>query len=78
MNKTFLKSNQWCIDYDFFVGQQILKYGNTMKGKVVTKTSGPFEMAHIHVNSIIANHLRSCVTEQISVCYTIPQKDPLL
>ncbi len=53
VNNIFLKSYQQCINYDHFVGQQVLKYDNTIKGKLAVKTSSPFMMVHIHVNGII-------------------------
>ncbi len=57
LNNTLLKSNQQCIDYDYSVGQQGLKYENTIKGKFAIKTSGPFEIVCIHMNGTVTIQL---------------------
>ncbi len=44
VNDANLKNNQWCINYDYYIGQHVLKYDNTIKGKLAVKTSGPFEI----------------------------------
>ncbi len=74
MNDTFLKSNQWSINYDYFVGQ----YDQTTKMKLAIKTSGHFEIVHNHVNGTVTAFLQDGVTEQTNICCTILYKDPLI
>ncbi len=64
VNNFLLKSNQWCINYYYFVGQQVLKYENTIKGKLEVKTSSPFEIVCICVNGTITIQLRADVTNK--------------
>ncbi len=63
VNNALLKNNQRCIYYDYYVGQHALQYDNTIKGKLAIKTSGPFEIVRVHVNSTITIRLRASVTE---------------
>ncbi len=49
--------NQKVINYDYFVGQQVLKYDQTIMSKLAIKTSGHFEIVCIHLNSIITIQL---------------------
>ncbi len=60
------------------IGQQVLKYDNTIKGKLTVKTSSPFEIVRVHVNSMVTIQLRARVTKQINICCTIPYHEPLL
>ncbi len=53
VNDALLKNNQQRINYDYYIGQCILKYDNTIKGKLTVKTSGPFEIVHVHVNGTV-------------------------
>ncbi len=53
VKNVLLKNNQRHINYDHYIGQQVLKYDNTIKGKLTVKTSGPFEIVHVHVNSMV-------------------------
>ncbi len=76
LNEARLKENQWCINYDYFIGQQVLKYGHTIKGKLAIKAPCPFEIMCIHVNGTITIKLRDGMTEQINICCTIPYTDP--
>ena len=48
VNKALLKSNQKRTNYDYHVRQKILKYNNSIAGKLESKTTGPFEILHIH------------------------------
>ncbi len=65
------------INYDYYVRQSVLKYNNTIKGKLAIKPLGPFEIVCIHMNNTVKIQLRAGVTEQINICYTIPYRDPL-
>ncbi len=78
MNYTLLKRNQWCINYEYLVGQQVLKYDNSIKRKLSIKILSPFMIVHIHVNGTITIQLQVDMTEQINICCTIPFKEPLL
>ena len=40
VNKALLKSNKKRINYDYHVGQKILKYDNSITGKLALKTTG--------------------------------------
>ncbi len=53
VNDALLKNNQQRINYDNYIGQQVLKYDNTIKGKLTVKTSSPFEIVRVHVNSTV-------------------------
>ncbi len=53
VNDANLKNNQWCINYDYYIGQHVLKYDNTIKGKLDVKTSVPFEIVHVHINGTV-------------------------
>ncbi len=78
VNDALLKNNQRRINYDHYVGRQVLKYDNTIKGKLAVKTSGPFEIVQVHVNGMITIQLRVGVTEQINIRPTIHYRRPLL
>ena len=53
VNDALLKNNQRRINYDYYIGQQVLKYDNTIKGKLAVKTSGPFEIVCVDVNGMV-------------------------
>ncbi len=63
VNDALLKNNQQCINYDYYIGQHVLKYDNTIKGKLAVKTSGQFEIVHVHLNGTVTIQLRVSVTE---------------
>ncbi len=63
VNDALLKNNQRRINYDHYIGQQVLKYDNTIKGKLTVKTSGPFEIVRIHVNGTVTIQLWAGVTK---------------
>ncbi len=44
----------------YFVGQWLLKYDQTIKGKLAIKTSSPFEIVCIHVNGTIDSAMGWC------------------
>ncbi len=78
VNNALLKANQKRINRDYYVGHCVLEYDQTIKGKLAAKTSGPFEIVHIHVNGIITIQLWPGVTECIDICCTIPYNKPLV
>ncbi len=53
VNNALLKNNQRRINYDYYIGQQVIKYDNMIKGKLTVKASGPFEIERVHVNSMV-------------------------
>ena len=76
VNKALLKSNQKRIKYDYHVGQKILKYNNSIVGKLELKTTGPFEILHIHTNGMVTLLLRPGISERINVQRTILYRGP--
>ncbi len=44
VNDTQFKSNQQHNNYDYLVGQQVLKYDNTIKGRLTINTSGQLRL----------------------------------
>ena len=76
VNKALLKSNQKRINYDYRVGQKILKYDNSMVGKLESKTTGPFEISNVYTNGTVTILLRPGISERINVRRTIPYKKP--
>ncbi len=78
VNNALLKSNQQCINHDYFAEQQVMKYIKTIKGNLAVKTFRPLESVCGHANGNITIQLRLGVTEQINICYTIPYKDCLV
>ena len=76
VNKALLESNQKKINYDYYVGQKILKYDNSIVGKLEWKTTGPFEISHVHSNGTVTILLCPRISERINVQRTIPYKEP--
>ncbi len=67
VNNALMKTNQLCINYDYFVRQRVLKYDQTVKGKFVVKTSDPFLIVCVHINGTITIQLQLGVTERINI-----------
>ncbi len=63
VNNALLKNNQWHINYDYYIGQHVLKYDNTIKEKLAVKTSGPFEIVRVHMKSMVTIQSQAGVTE---------------
>ncbi len=78
VNNALIKTNQQHINYDYLVGQCVLKYDQTVKGKLTIKISVPFPVVHVNVNSTIIIQLRLGVTECIYIHHTIPYNEPLI
>ena len=76
VDKDLPKSNQKRINYDYFVGQKILKYHNSTVGKLELKTTGPFEISHVHTNGTVTRTLRLGISERINVQRTILYREP--
>ena len=71
-----LKSNKNRINYDYCIGKKILKYDNSIAGKLESKTTWPFEILHIDTNGLVTILLQPIILERINVKRTIPYKDP--
>ena len=76
VNKALLKSNQKRINYYYRVGQKILKYDNSIAGKLESKTTGLFEISHINMNGMVTILLRPGISERINVQRKIPYREP--
>ena len=76
VNKALLKSNQKRINYDYRVGQKILKYDNSIVGKLESKTTGPFEILNIHTNDTVTILICPRISGRINARRTIPYKEP--
>ncbi len=63
VNDVLLKNNQQCINYDYYIGQCVLKYDNTIKEKLAIKTYGPFEIVCVHINGMVTIQLWASITE---------------
>ena len=76
VNKALLKSNQKRINYDCCVEQKILKYDNSIVGKLELKMTGPFEILHVHTNGMVTILLHPGTSERINVQRAIPHREP--
>ena len=76
VNKALLKSKKKRINYDYRIGQKILKYDNSIAGKLESKTTGPFEISHVHTKGTVTILLSPGISERIKVQRTIPYKEP--
>ena len=52
-NRALLKSNKKRINYDYRVGKKILKYYDSIASKLASKTTGPFEISHVHTDGTV-------------------------
>ncbi len=78
VNNALIKTNRCHINYVYSVGQHVLKYDHTVKGKLAVKTSSPFTIVHVYINGTITIQLRLGVTEHINICCTISYNEPLV
>ena len=76
VNKALLKSNKKRINYDYRVGQKILKYNNSIVGKLESKTTGLFEILHVHTNGMVTILLCPGISERINIQRTILYREP--
>ncbi len=76
VNDALLRANKKRINFDYAVGQQVLKYDKTIMGKLKPKTSGPFEILRVHSNGTVTISLRPRITERINVQRTLPYREP--
>ncbi len=77
VNNALIKPNQhhqlWLI-----FGQHVLKYDQTVKGKLAIKTSDSFTIVGVNVNGTVTIQQRLGVTEHINICCTISYNEPLV
>ena len=66
VKKALLKSNQKRINYYYRVGKKILKYNNSIAGKLESKKTGPFEIWHAHTNGVVTILRRPGISERIN------------
>ncbi len=76
VNDTLLRANKKRINFDYDIGQKVLKYDKTLYGKLKPKTTGPFDILRVHSNGTVAISLRPGITERINVCRTLPYWEP--
>ena len=76
VNKALLKSNQKRINYDYHIRQKILKYDNSIAGKLESKRTGPFEISQVHTNGTVTILLHPGISERINFQRTIPYREP--
>ena len=76
VNKALLKSNKKRINYVYCVGQKILKYNDSIAGKLESKTTGPFEILHVHTNGRVTIILCPGISDRINFQRTIPYRKP--
>ena len=66
VKNALLKYNKKRINYDYFIGQKILKYDNSITGKQALKTNGPFEITCVHRNGTVNMALCPEVSERLN------------
>ncbi len=76
VNDALLCANKKHINFDYQIGQKVLKYDKTLYGKLKPKTSGPFDILRFHSNGTVTFSLKPGITECVSVCCTVPYKEP--
>ena len=76
VNKALLKSNKKRINYDYCIRQKILKYFDSIAGKLVSNTTGPFDITRVHKNGTVTITLYPEVLERINIQRTITYKEP--
>ena len=76
VNKALLKSNKKRINYYYCVVKKILKYDNSIVGKLESKTTGPFEISYVHTNGMVTILLRPGISERINIRRTILYREP--
>ncbi len=69
VNDALLRANKKRINFDYQIGQKVLKYDKMLYGKLKAKTTGPFD-------GTVTISLRPGITERINVCHTLPYREP--
>ena len=76
VNDALLRANKKRINFDYQIGQQVLKYDKTLYGKLKPKTTGPFDILRVHSNGTVTISLRPGITERVNVRRTLPYREP--
>ncbi len=76
VNDALLCANKKCINFDYQIGQRVLRYDKTLYGKFKTKTKGPFDILWVLSNGTVTISLQPGITECANVCHTLPYRDP--
>ena len=76
VNDALLCANKKRINFDYQIGQKVLKYDKTLYGKLKPKTTGPFDILRVHSNSTVTISLRPGITEHVDFCCTLPYWEP--
>ncbi len=76
VNDTLTHANKKHINFDYQSGQKVLKYDNTLKGKLKTKATQHYEILRVYPNGPMTIILRPDITKCINVHYTLPYQEP--
>ncbi len=76
VHDTLLRANKKRINFDYQIGQKVLKYDKTLYGKLKPKTTGPFDILRVHSNGTVTISLWPGITECVNVCRTLPYREP--
>ncbi len=76
VNDTLLPVNKKCINFDYQIGQKVLKYNKMLYGKLKPKTTGPFDNLWVDSNGTVTISLLPGMTECVHVCRTLPYREP--
>ena len=76
VNDALLCANKKPINFDYQIGQKVLKYDKTIYGKLKPKTTGPFDILRVHSNGTVTISLRPGITERVNVRRTLPYREP--
>ena len=67
VNKVLHKYNKKRINYDYCVGKKILKYNNSITGKLASNTTGMFKITCIHMNGTVTIAIPPKVSERLNI-----------
>ena len=77
VNDALLHANKEHINFDYQIGQKVLKYDKMLYGKLKPKTTaGPFDILWVHSNGTVTISLRPGITERVNVSCTLPYRAP--
>ncbi len=76
VNDALLRANKKQINFDYQIGQKVLKYDKKLYGKLKPKTTGPFDTLRVHSNGNVTISLQPGITEPVNVRHTLPYREP--
>ncbi len=76
VNDALLHANKKLINFDYQIGQKVLKYDKELYGNFKPKTTGPFDILRVHSNGTVTISLRPGITESVNVRRTLPYREP--